>query len=276
MQQPDIFEAPEQPRSTKAAARAARRAEKNKVKHSGISPPLIPRTPRQREYFEALWNYDNVFAVGPAGSGKTYGPARIAARALLDQKIEKIIIARVTVADKKHQLGFLPGKLNDKLKPWLTPVLDGVKAEVGSSLLDQWMQDGRLEIASFEHLRGRTFQKAFVLLDEAQNASFSDLKTFLTRIGEQTQVVVTGDLDQVDVKDSGLLDVIRLSRKYHGPMRVIQFTEEDVVRSQFTKDWVRIFAADQRDKGLVVVDNSVNLDEPPAFLHTPGMSRNRG
>jgi phosphate starvation-inducible PhoH-like protein len=271
-----FFEAPEQPRSAKAAARAARRAEKNKVKHTGISPPLIPKTTRQREYFEALWNLENVFAVGPAGSGKTYGPARIAARALLDQKIEKIIIARVTATDKKHALGFLPGKLNDKLKPWLTPVLDGIRAEIGTFMMDQWMQDGRLEIASFEHMRGRTFSKAFILMDEAQNASFSDLKLFLTRIGEESQVVVTGDLEQIDVKDSGLLRVIQLSRKYDGPFRVIQFQEEDVVRSHFTKEWVRIFAADQKDQGLTVISNTMNLDDAPAFLHTPGKSRKQG
>lgn len=270
MQQPDIFEASDQTRSTKAAARAARRAEKNKAR-GGFSSPLMPRTPRQREYFEALWARESVFAVGPAGSGKTYGPARVAARALLDQKIEKIIVARVTVADKKHALGFLPGKLNDKLKPWLTPVLDGIRAEVGSHTLDQWIQDGRVEIASFEHMRGRTFQKAFILLDEAQNASYLDLKLFLTRIGEESQVIVTGDLDQIDVSDSGLLRVIDLCRKYHGPLRVVEFGEEDVVRSQFTKEWVRIFNADKKagEGGFG------NLDETPAFLHTPGKSRNR-
>lgn len=265
-----VFETPDKARPSKAAARAARRAEKKKGSgHNTFAPPLLPKTDKQREYFEALWEQESIFAVGPAGSGKTYGPARIAARALLEHKIEKIIIARVTASVKKHALGFLPGKLGDKMKPWLIPILDALKAEVGSSVLEQWTQDGRLEIVSFEHMRGRTFEKAFIIFDEAQNANIADLKMFLTRIGEESQVVITGDLEQVDIRDSGLQTIIDLNRIHHGPMRLIEFSDADVVRSAFTREWVRIFRLESRAP-------DENLDETPAFLHNPGMSRNPG
>lgn len=272
-----VFENPESSKSPKAAARAARRAEKKKAKVGQSSAPLQAKTPRQREFLDHLWARRSVIVAGPAGVGKTYLPARIAAQYLQKGTVEKVVIARVTVSDPKHALGFLPGKLDQKLKPWLIPVLEGIKAEVGNNFLEQAMQDGRIEIASFEHMRGRTFENAFVLLDEAQNASFKDLKLFLTRIGEGTQVVVTGDLDQIDVKDSGLQRVMSLCNHYQGPMEIVRFADEDVVRSVFTKEWVRVFREAEEDRDLQIVQSpvNVNLDELPAFIHTPGMSRNK-
>ena len=266
------------PPLTKSAARAARRAEKLKKKTGStvVGLPLVARSERQHEFLEFLRQNESIFSIGPAGTGKTFLSARIAAQNLVNQKIEKIIVARVTASNTKNALGFLPGKLNDKLKPWLTPVLDGIRAEIGAHTMDQWLADGRLEIASFEHMRGRTFQNAFILLDEAQNASFSDLKLFLTRIGDGAQVVVTGDLDQIDVKDSGLLEIIKLNLRYEGPLKIVQFKDQDVVRSRFTKEWVRIFSLDAENKGLTTASNSMILDELPAFLHNPGMSRKIG
>ena len=225
----------------------------------GSAAPLIPKTAKQRTYIEALRRGESVFGVGPAGTGKTYIPARLAARKLLDDTISKIIITRVTVATK-HALGFLPGKMEAKMAPWLVPVFDGLRAEMNAATLEKLRQENRIEIAPFEFMRGRTFSDSCVLLDEAQNANLSDLKLFLTRIGENCQVIVTGDLDQVDVKDSGLSRVLFLAEEHNVPIRIVRFTEEDVVRSVFTRAWVSAFAADERC-------NVVNLDAPPQFLH---------
>lgn len=255
---------PETPRPSKSQSRKARKDAK--TKKSGIQPaPLSGRTPIQRDYISALLRDESVFAVGPAGTGKTYIPARVGARALVDGRIDKIVVARVAVSKAKHQLGFLPGKIDAKMRPWLTPIFDGIKAEVGSHTLEQWMMEGRVEIAAFEHLRGRTLgstQRTLVILDEAQNADYGDLRLFLTRMGEQAQCVVTGDLDQIDIPNSGLAHIIGLAQAHNVPMALIQFREEDVVRSPFVAAWVRAFSADQAGQ-------AGNLDRMPAFLHTP-------
>jgi phosphate starvation-inducible PhoH-like protein len=251
------------PRLTKSQARKARN-EVKKRKGIPASGPLTARTLNQRRYIQALYDDAHIFAIGPAGTGKTYVPARIAARKLVDGMIDKIIVARVAVSRSKHQLGFLPGKLDAKMRPWMIPIFDGIKAEVGSHLLDQWMQDARLEVVSFEHLRGRTLgsDRTILILDEAQNADLIDLRLFLTRIGEQTQCIVTGDLEQIDIPNSGLAKVIAISQAHDVPMEIIHFSEEDVVRSAFVAAWVRAFRADQEASGA-------NLDRLPDFVHTP-------
>lgn len=236
----DIFAV--EPRSTKAAARAARREDHRKRQDSRATKPLQPKTIRQGYLLEALKAGESACAVGSAGTGKTYIPARIAAQKLIEGKIDKIIVARVTVSKAKHSIGYLPGKIDAKMLPWLQPVIDGLRAEVSASTLEDWKQTGRFEIASFEHMRGRTFEKCFVILDEAQNCDFGDLRLFLTRIGEDSQVVITGDLDQIDIHDSGLPSVLDMIEKYDLPMHVIEFTEEDVVRSSFAKSFVKAFA----------------------------------
>lgn len=260
-----LFDNPKNRSLSRSQARAARKAEK--TQKNSAPAPLTGRTPRQKDYVESLREGNSAFAVGPAGTGKTYIPARIAARQLVDQKIEKIIVGRVTAAPDRHRQGFLPGKLDQKLKPWMIPVIDAIKAEVSSNTLEQWMQDGRFEIISFEHLRGRTLKNAFVILDEGQNATFSDLKLFLTRIGEDTQVVVTGDIEQIDIRDSGLTRVIEIAEAYDLPMDVIEFDEDDCVRSAFTRAWVRAFAASDDP------DHHANLDRLPSFLHTPEVTK---
>jgi phosphate starvation-inducible PhoH-like protein len=224
---------------TKAQARAMRRQDRQGRQPGG--KPLEAKTANQRTYLDHLFAGRSVFAVGGAGTGKTYLPARIAARRLVEGRVDKIIVCRVTVANPRHALGFLPGKLDQKLEPWLVPVMDGIKAEVSAATLDLWKKDGRFEIVSFEHMRGRTFSNAFVLFDEAQNATLPDLRLFLTRIGEEAQVVVTGDMDQIDIHDSGLNTVIGMALDHDVPMEVVQFTSDDVVRSAMAKAWVKAF-----------------------------------
>lgn len=268
MDQQEIFEpVSSPPRLSKSQARKARR-EKKKLTSDGSTgnAPLSAKTETQRDYIDRLNADESVFGIGPAGTGKTYIPARIAARKLLDQKISKIIISRITVApDQRHAQGFLPGKLEEKLAPWMIPVIDGLKAEVSGSTIDKWKMEKKIEFASFEQLRGRTFTDAVVILDEAQNATYKDLKLFLTRIGEDCQVVVTGDIEQIDTRDSGLLRILQMAEDYAVPMGIVRFGLEDVVRSAFVKAWVAAF---QAEEGV----NVTNLDGLPAFLHNAGKS----
>lgn len=263
-QTPDqFFDNPDHPRPlSKSQKRKARHAEK-RVKESGLGgAALVAKSPSQKSYIDRLHRGESVFAVGPAGTGKTYIPARLAAAKLREGAISKIIISRVTVAPPRHALGFLPGKVGDKMAPWLVPVFDGIKAEVSGTTLEKWKIEGKLEVVPFEFMRGRTFKDCWVILDEAQNATMPDLKLLLTRIGEDCQVVVTGDLDQIDIRDSGLFEVIRIARAHDVPMAVAHFGTEDVVRSAFTKAWVAAF---QAESGIT----SGNLDGLPAFLHNP-------
>lgn len=246
---------------TKAQARAVRRQERQ-GRQPG-SKPLEAKTPTQRVYLDHLQAGRSVFAVGGAGTGKTYLAARIAARKMVEGKIEKIIICRVTVSQPKHALGFLPGRLEQKLEPWLVPVFDGIKAEVSGATLDNWRKEGKVEIASFEHMRGRTFSSAMVILDEGQNCSLLDLRMFLTRTGTDAQIVVTGDMDQIDVNDSGLNTVIGMALDYDVPMEVVQFSSEDVVRSAMAKAWVKAFERfKNREEGAPVGLTNVTFLDP--------------
>jgi phosphate starvation-inducible PhoH-like protein len=229
----------------------ARRAEKSvKQQTSRVTTPLDAKTATQAELLRHLRAGSSVFAIGPAGTGKTYLPSRIAARRLIDGNVERIIICRVTSSDKRHQLGFLPGKLEAKLEPWLKPVIEGLRAEMSAQTFDKLKTDGHIEFCSFEHMRGRTFGNCVVILDEAQNATFSDLALFLTRQGENAQVIVTGDLDQVDIHDSGLDEIIDLGDEFEVPMEIVEFLEDDVVRSPHAKAWVKALARRKERLGL--------------------------
>lgn len=164
---------------TKAQARAARRAERSAKQIKHTPKPLVAKNDNQADYLDVLREGESVFAIGPAGTGKTYLAARIAAQRLLAGKIEKIIISRVTASKKGHQIGFLPGNIEAKMAPWLTPVIDGIRAEVSKTQLDAWKSEGKFEIVPFEYMRGRTFDNACVILDEAQNAEFDDLLSLI-------------------------------------------------------------------------------------------------
>lgn len=266
---PETFDRP----SVKAENRQLRRQQKAKRQETrtGGSKPLEPKTRTQAIYLSHLRAGRHVIAVGGAGTGKTYLPARIAARALIEGKVDKIVVARATVAKPKHQLGYLPGNLDAKLGPWLKPVIEGLRVEMSGQTFDKLKLEGRIEFASFEHMRGRTFDHCFILLDEAQNADFGDLKLFLTRIGEGSQVVVTGDLDQIDIHDSGLGEVCDLILDYDVPVEIVRFGPEDVVRSELAKHFVRAFGlhaqAAVADSGHADARDVTFLDPPPRFLN---------
>ncbi|MBB5277779.1 phosphate starvation-inducible PhoH-like protein [Rhizobium rosettiformans] len=249
-----IFEA-DRPASNELDKFLTRRERKQLRKKGGRNPaprmdikegykPLVAMTPTQADYIDSLTNASQVFAIGPAGTGKTYIPARIAARMLKQKQIEKIYIARPTVSAKRHQQGFLPGKLEQKLAPWVVPIFDAIKDEVNPKTLEDWQKNGQIEIVSFEHLRGRTLRDCFVILDEAQLCTYADLKLFLTRKGESSTYVITGDLDQTEdevIPDSGLGIVVDMIERFDLSPDLIEFDESEVVRSADAKEWVTAF-----------------------------------
>lgn len=228
--------------SAKAMRRQERKLAKTDKQHQRhAAKPLEPMNESQRFYMECLADSLQVFAVGAAGTGKTYIAARHATKRLIRGEVSRILIARPTVSRNKHKQGFLPGSLDDKLAPWLIPILDGIQEEVGKAKVQLLRNEGKIEIISFEHIRGRTFNDAVVILDEAQNCDLLDLRTFLTRVGEGTQIIVAGDPDQVDIPDSGLRRILCMIEENDMDADIVEFDSRDVVRSATAKAWVEAF-----------------------------------
>lgn len=208
--------------------------------------PLKALNPRQGDYIRAITKGDQVFTLGPAGTGKTYIAATLAADMLLDEKIEKVVLSRPAVGvDEEH--GFLPGDINKKIAPWVVPFTEVMQKRMGKDRYRQAMINGQIEIVPIAYMRGRTFDNALVFLDEAQNTTYSQIKMFLTRVGEGAKVIVNGDIRQTDLEgESGLAIVLEMIRKYALPVPVVEFTNEDVVRSGICKLWAVAF--EDRDK----------------------------
>jgi len=225
-------------------SKAEKRRERRRMraeKQQRTFPPLKARTPAQTRYIAALSEFDQVMGIGAAGSGKTYIAARLALRGVIAGDFDKVVVCRPTVSADRHRQGFLPGNLQAKLQPWLIPILDGFAAEASGATIEKLRQDGKIEFLSFEHMRGRSIPNACVLLDEAQNCTLGDLKMFLTRIGEDSQVVVCGDPTQVDIHDSGLSRILEMVDECGIEAEVIEFGPEDVVRSAIAREWVAAF-----------------------------------
>lgn len=205
---------------------------------------LIPRGPNQARYIDLLHDEgrDIIFATGPAGTGKTHLPSLYAIRELKDGGYKKIIITRPVIPNGE-ELGFLPGDLNEKLAPWMIPVTDSfTKAGISKPEFESLIAKGIVELASLEHMRGRNLDNCFVIADEMQNATSSQLKMLITRIGEGTRMAITGDLDQRDRKDSecGLLDFLarmdKAPRSRTQRFGRIEFDVNDVVRHAVIAD----------------------------------------
>jgi phosphate starvation-inducible protein PhoH and related proteins len=210
---------------------------------------LIPRTPTQARYIDTLYTdgIDIIFAVGPAGTGKTFIPALYGIREYKDAGFKKLVITRPIIPNGED-LGFLPGDLIEKMAPWLRPILDAFgKAGMGQPEITHLIEKGVVEIAPLEMMRGRTFEDTLVIADEMQNATQSQMKMLLTRLGENSQMVITGDLEQRDRADDecGLLDF--LSRLESAPrskqqrIRVIEFDVSEVVRHPVIGDVIAIY-----------------------------------
>jgi phosphate starvation-inducible protein PhoH and related proteins len=204
-------------------------------------PPIKPLNARQDEYLDALKRHPQVVVLGPAGTGKTWIAATFAADLYRQRRIRKIILTRPNVPSGRS-LGFFPGSLEEKFGPWAAPVIEAIKDRIGAAAFDIALKNGEIEMVPFEVMRGRSWRDAFILLDEAQNATPAEMKTFLTRIGEDCTVVVNGDVSQCDLREtSGLHTVIDLIRSRTLPVPVIEFTLDDIVRSGLCEMWVRAF-----------------------------------
>jgi phosphate starvation-inducible protein PhoH and related proteins len=210
----------------------------------GGQKKVFPKSYTQARYLEALTRSDLVFGIGPAGTGKTYLAVAHALRAVLSKQHRKLILTR-PVVEAGESLGFLPGELEQKISPYLRPLYDSMEALVPPEVIRRMEENRVLEIAPLAYMRGRTLMDAFVILDEAQNTTREQMKMFLTRMGEGSKVVVTGDITQVDLprrEQSGLKHSIPLL----GPIEDIQFIffdESDVVRHELVRKIVRAYEA---------------------------------
>lgn len=207
--------------------------------------PIKARNERQEEMVKAYFENDLIFALGPAGTGKTYIAIALAVRALKNKEIRRIILTRPAV-EAGERLGFLPGDLKDKLDPYLQPLYDALGDMIPPKKLQEYMEEGTIQIAPLAYMRGRTLDKACVILDEAQNTNLGQLKMFLTRMGSKAKFIVTGDASQVDLpnrEDSGLVKGVHLLEHIKG-IHVVNFTNEDIVRHPLVSKIVKAFDAD--------------------------------
>ena len=192
---------------------------------------IIPKTLNQKRYLQCIDQNTITFGIGPAGTGKTYLAMAMGLKELLAGTVERIILTRPAV-EAGEALGFLPGELKEKVLPYLTPLYDAMNDMMGKELIVQMVDRGTIEIAPLAYMRGRTLSNAFVILDEAQNSTHEQMMMFLTRLGDGSRMVITGDVTQVDLpfsKQSGLKEAIRILENIQG-LRMFHFESQDVVR----------------------------------------------
>jgi len=202
---------------------------------------LVPRTENQKALIDALKESSQVFILGPAGTGKTYVTATYASDLYTTKEIDKIVITRPHVAVGK-EIGFLKGDLEEKTKPWALPVLDVLEKHLGKGTVETGIKNGNIEMAPLALMRGRSFDNAFIIVDETQNITTHELKMLLTRVGEGTTIVLNGDVQQSDLKEAdGLSKIIHLAKKHMLPVPIIEFGVEDIVRSDICAEWVKVF-----------------------------------
>jgi phosphate starvation-inducible PhoH-like protein len=209
--------------------------------------PLVAKTARQAEYIAAIATHEQVFSTGSAGTGKTFIAASMAADALREGLIRKIVLARPMVAAGGEEPGAFPGGVEQKIAPWVIPFTEIIERRIGKQAFQAALKDGRIEIVPLGMMRGRTFDQAYIILDEAQNASLNLLKMFLTRVGEGSKVIVNGDIEQTDLGSaSGLRIVLGMIAGQQLDVPVIEFTDADVVRSGICRMWATAFRTHEK------------------------------
>jgi phosphate starvation-inducible PhoH-like protein len=229
------------------------------IVHGNSGLRVKARTRNQQRMVDAVADNDMIFAVGPAGTGKTYTAVALAVRALKERQVRRIILTRPAV-EAGESLGFLPGDLREKLDPYLQPLYDALKDMVPPQKLIEYLETGVIQIAPLAFMRGRTLDHAFVILDEAQNASLPQMKMFLTRMGRDAKFIVTGDATQVDLPDrvrSGLLPAVEHLRGVQG-IAVIDLDEKDVIRHELVTRVIAAFKDIEEDRPPA---NARNADE---------------
>ena len=219
----------------------------NVIVYSTSGKPVTARTENQRRLVEAYVKNDMLFAVGPAGSGKTYTAIALAVRALKNKEIKKIILSRPAV-EAGEKLGFLPGDMKEKIDPYLQPLYDALEEMIPPAKLQEYMATNIIQIAPLAYMRGRTLNDAVVILDEAQNTTTAQIKMFLTRMGWNTKMIVTGDRTQVDLPSSiqsGLTEAIRILKDVPG-IAFIEMDRSDIVRHKLVTKIVEAYEQDAK------------------------------
>lgn len=211
--------------------------------------PIRARTVNQQKLVDEYNTNDMLFAIGPAGSGKTYTAIALAVRAFKNKEVKRIILTRPAV-EAGENLGFLPGDLKEKLDPYLRPLYDALMDMIQPRKLAELIEDGVIEIAPLAYMRGRTLDNAFVILDEAQNTTVNQLKMFLTRMGKNAKFIVTGDITQIDLprkSDSGLVQALKLLSGIKG-ISILYFDERDIIRHHLVKYIVNAYKKQDDNK----------------------------
>ena len=205
------------------------------------------KTVGQKKYIESIGQNTIVLGIGPAGTGKTYLAVAMAVKAFRNHEIKKIILTRPAV-EAGEKLGFLPGDLQDKVDPYLRPLYDALFDMFGAESFQRYMEKGIIEVAPLAYMRGRTLDEAFIILDEAQNTTSEQIKMFLTRLGNESKMVITGDITQIDLPDSrrsGLVEAMRVLKGIDD-ICIHKFTEKDVVRHKLVQDIIKAYEKHNR------------------------------
>ncbi len=215
---------------------------KNLILHTHTGEAVTAKTPGQKEIVESAKLNDIVFTIGPAGTGKTFTSVALAVKALKERKVKKIVLARPAV-EAGETLGFLPGDLREKVDPYLRPLYDALEEMIEYDRLELHLAKGTIEIAPLAYMRGRTLNNAFVILDEAQNATNMQMKMFLTRIGFNSQAIITGDITQTDLpreQESGLISIQNILLNIEG-IKFVYLDEKDVVRHRLVRQIIQAY-----------------------------------
>jgi phosphate starvation-inducible protein PhoH and related proteins len=227
-------------------------------------PGVSPKTPQQLEYLRAIEKHDVVFGIGPAGTGKTYLAVAAAIAALKEKKVARLILSRPAV-EAGEALGFLPGDVNEKISPYLRPLYDALYDMCEPDEVQKMIERGQIEIAPLAYMRGRTLARSFIILDESQNTSKAQMLMFLTRLGEGSRAVITGDPTQIDLRDqrsSGLVEAMHVLRHTEG-VRFITFAGADVVRHPIVQ---RIITAYEKARAPILPPSA---EAPPKKSEAP-------
>jgi phosphate starvation-inducible PhoH-like protein len=220
--------------------------EKDIIVFGNSGKPVRARTPNQRILYTESTKNDLIFAIGPAGTGKTYTAIALAVKALKNKEIKKIILSRPAV-EAGENLGFLPGDLKDKIDPYLQPLYDALQDMIPAKKLEEFMKDGTIQIAPLAFMRGRTLSNAYVILDVAQNTTINQLKMFLTRMGLNAKFIITGDVTQIDLpkkSSSGLLHAMKILGEIKS-ISIVQFDKRDILRHRLVRDIVDAYEGEE-------------------------------
>jgi phosphate starvation-inducible PhoH-like protein len=206
---------------------------------------LVAMNDTQQRYISALQTHNQIIVTGFSGTGKTFIAASHAANLYANRRIDRIIITRPNIAVGKD-LGYLPGTLEEKYTPWIMPVLDVLEQQLGKNVVETGMKNGNIQMVPLSVMRGRSFNKSFIIVDEAQNLTIHEMKMLLTRVGKECTIVINGDIKQSDInQQSGLSKILHLAKKYNMDIPTIEFGVDDIVRSDICKQWIIAFETEK-------------------------------